>query len=125
MTELNCICLKYGTAYGPEYVNRLHAALLRNTTKDLRLFCMTDDPAGIDPRVELLDLPNEPFAERMDRAMRSAPKQGRLKKISLFRPGLIPDLTGPLLVLGSRLIEFQSQNMTVAARAIAEKKVSG
>ncbi|MFC3087958.1 hypothetical protein, partial [Tabrizicola soli] len=27
--------------------------------------------------------------------------------------------------LGSRLIEFQSQNMTVAARAIAEKKVSG
>ena len=28
-------------------------------------------------------------------------------------------------VLGSRLIEFQSQNMTVAARAIAEKKVSG
>lgn len=27
--------------------------------------------------------------------------------------------------LGCRLIEFQSQNMTVAARAIAEKKVSG
>lgn len=31
----------------------------------------------------------------------------------------------PGLSLGSRLIEFQSQNMTVAARAIAEKKVSG
>lgn len=99
MTELNCICLKYGTAYGPEYVNRLHAALLRNTAKDIRLFCMTDDPAGIDPGVELLDLPQEPFAERMERAMLTAPKQGRLKKISLFRPGLIPDLTGPLLVL--------------------------
>jgi len=28
-------------------------------------------------------------------------------------------------LLGSRLIEFQSQNKTVAARAMAEKNVSG
>ena len=99
MTVLNCICLKYGTAYGPEFVNRLYAGLARNTSNELRLFCMTDDPAGIDQRVKLLNLPQEPFAERMERAMLSAPKQGRLKKISLFRPDLITDLNGPLLVL--------------------------
>ena len=30
--------------------------------------------------------------------MANAPKQGRLKKISLFRPDLITDLDGPLMV---------------------------
>lgn len=98
MPEITCICLKYGPLYGPEYVNRLYRGLLRHTRFDLRFFCMTDDPAGIDPRVERLPLPREPFAERMERALLTAPKRGRLKKISLFRPDLIPDLSGPLLV---------------------------
>lgn len=99
MAEINCICIKYGTAYGPEYVNRLRAGLARNTRSDLRFFCMTDDRTGIGPGVELLPLPQEPFADRMEKALETAPKRGRLKKISLFRPDLIPDLTGPLLVL--------------------------
>lgn len=98
MAEINCICLKFGTAYGPEYVNRLRAGLARNSQSDLRFFCMTDDARGIDPGVELLPLPVEPFADRMLKAMETAPKRGRLQKISLFRPDLIPDLNGPLLV---------------------------
>jgi hypothetical protein len=98
MAEINCICIKYGTAYGPEYVNRLRAGLARHTASDLRFFCMTEDRAGIDRGVECLPLPEEPFAARMERALETAQKRGRLKKISLFRPGLIPDLKGPLLV---------------------------
>lgn len=97
--SLNCICLKYGSLYGPEYVNRLYAALVRNSHRDVRLLCMTDDPSGIDPKVEILPLPEEPFAPRMVEAMRTAKKNGKLKKISLFRPDLIGDLDGPLLVL--------------------------
>ncbi|MFC3087822.1 glycosyl transferase [Tabrizicola soli] len=98
MAELNCICIKYGTAYGSEYVNRLRAGLARNTRSELRFFCMTDDRSGIDRTVEILPLPDEPFATRMEAAMANAPKQGRLKKISLFRPDLITDLDGPLMV---------------------------
>jgi hypothetical protein len=98
MTDINCICIKYGTAYGPEYVNRLRAGLARQTRLNLRFFCMTDDAAGLDSKVEVLSLPEEPFAARMEKAMETAPKRGRLKKISLFRPDLIPDLDGPLLV---------------------------
>ncbi|MFN6925747.1 MAG: glycosyl transferase [Tabrizicola sp.] len=98
MAEINCICIKYGTAYGSEFVNRLRDGLARNTNSDLRFFCMTEDRAGIGPKVEVLALPEEPFAARMEKAMEAAPKKGRLKKISLFRPGLIPDLVGPLLV---------------------------
>ena len=98
MEAITCICLKYGTLYSPEYVNRLHAGLVRNSSLPVRLVCMTDNAQGLNPRVEVLPLPEETFAGRMERAMAIAPKQGRLKKISLFRPGLIQDHAGPLLI---------------------------
>ena len=98
MTPFNAICIKYGTLYGPEYVNRLFAGLKRNSSSPVRMFCMTDDAAGIDPDITCLPLPLEPFKGRMEAAMQTAPKRGRLQKISLFRPGLIPDLVGPLMV---------------------------
>jgi hypothetical protein len=95
---ITCICLKFGTRYGPEYVNRLDAALRRHTP-DLRLFCMTDDRTDIAKSVEVLPLPHEPFHDRMFAVMRANGRSAPLQKISLFRPGLIPDLVGPLLVL--------------------------
>ena len=98
MPVTNAICIKYGTLYGPEYVNRLYAALRRNSAAPLRMLCMTDDRTGIDPEVEILPLPNEAFHERMFAALKKAPKQGRLQKISMFRPDLIADLVGPLLI---------------------------
>jgi hypothetical protein len=99
MEKLHCLCLKYGTLYGPEYVNRLAAALARNSEGRAMLWCLTDNPRGIDPRVKLLPLSVEPFADRMEAALITAPKRGRLKKISLFRKGLIPNHVGPILVL--------------------------
>ncbi len=98
MNVTNCICIKYGTLYGPEYVNRLYAGLRRNSVSDVRMFCMTDDREDIVPGVEILDLPAEPFQDRMCAAMERAPKRGRLRKVSMFRPGLIPDLSGPMMV---------------------------
>ncbi len=99
MTTITGICLKYGTAYGARDVNRLFAGLRRNCAGHaLRFLCMTEDASGIDAGVEILPLPEEPFASRMERAMATAPKRGRLKKISLFRPGLVPGHDGPLLV---------------------------
>jgi len=85
--------------YGPEYVNRLMSGVQRHSSVSVRFLCMTDDATGFDPQVEVLPLPVEPFAQRMETAMQTAAKQGRLKKISLFRPGLVPGHEGPLLVL--------------------------
>ena len=48
MTNTNCICIKWGTKYGAEYVNRLYAGLRRNLLSDLQFFCMTDDVAGLE-----------------------------------------------------------------------------
>jgi hypothetical protein len=98
ITVFNAICIKYGTLYGPEYVNRLYAGLRRNSAFDVRMFCMTDDSAGIDRKIKCIPLPQEPFHDRMFVAMQTAQKRGRLQKVSLFRPGLIPDLEGPMVV---------------------------
>jgi len=41
-------CIKVGSKYGPEYVNRLAAMVARNTTKPYEFVCLTDFPMGLD-----------------------------------------------------------------------------
>lgn len=52
------ICIKWGTKYGPEYVNRLYGMVARNITPPFRLYCFTDDGAGIRPEVQIRPLPD-------------------------------------------------------------------
>ena len=51
------LCLKHGTKYSADYVNKLYNMIERNCTLDYEFVCLTDDPAGIDPRVKILTLP--------------------------------------------------------------------
>lgn len=51
------ICAKWGTRYAPVYVNHLWSMIRRNTARDTRLVCYTDDPSGIDPTVETFPMP--------------------------------------------------------------------
>lgn len=51
------VCMKWGTLYSSDYVNRLYSMISRNITPPFRLICLTDDPVGIDPRVEILPCP--------------------------------------------------------------------
>lgn len=48
------ICMKWGTPYGPEYVNRLFAMVRANTTGELRFVCLTDNADGVRDEVECL-----------------------------------------------------------------------
>jgi len=52
------VCLKWGTKYSAEYVNKLHAMVERNLTIDHEFVCFTEDSSGISPeiRVEPLSL---------------------------------------------------------------------
>lgn len=97
MTPANIICIKWGTLFGPEYVNRLYSGVRRNMKRPIRFMCMTEHAEGIHPDVEILDLPIEPFLEPMNAALAVANRQGAMRKVSLFKPGLIPDLEGPIL----------------------------
>ncbi len=97
MKLANVICIKWGTLFGPEYVNRLYSGVRRNLSLPVRFFCMTEDAAGFHPDIQALPLPVEPFHDEMNAALAVANRQGAMRKVSLFRPGLIPDLRGPLL----------------------------
>ncbi len=42
------VCIKVGSLYGPEYVNRLAAMVERHSTVQHYFLCLTDDPTGIE-----------------------------------------------------------------------------
>ena len=51
------ICIKWGTKYGADYVNKLYGMVSRNITPPFRFVCFTDNTDGILPEVECQDLP--------------------------------------------------------------------
>lgn len=51
------ICIKWGTRYGPEYVNRMYGMLSRSLTGPFQLYCLTDENTGIRSEVKVLPLP--------------------------------------------------------------------
>jgi len=51
------LCLKHGTKYPSDYVNRLYNMVKRHCTLDVQVVCLTEDPKGIDKNVKILPLP--------------------------------------------------------------------
>ena len=64
---VNVVCMKWGTRYGPEWVNRLYGMVQRNTTWTVRFVCLTDDATGIRPEVEVKPLPYVKFDPSLGR----------------------------------------------------------
>jgi hypothetical protein len=65
MDLVNVICMKWGTKYGPEYVNRLHSMVSRHLSLPFRFVCLTDNSTGFNPGIESfplipLNIPNGP-----------------------------------------------------------------
>lgn len=56
---VNVVCLKFGTLYGPEYVNRLYYAVHRNATVPFNFHCFTENSQGIDPAITIHTLPHK------------------------------------------------------------------
>jgi len=51
------ICMKWGSRYGPEFVNRLYTSVKRHTKKTTKVYCFTDDTNGINEDVICKPLP--------------------------------------------------------------------
>ena len=51
------LTIRWGTKYGPEYLNRLYGMVARHTTPPFDFACLTDDPSGIRPEVACLPVP--------------------------------------------------------------------
>jgi len=60
----NFICLKWGTRYGADYVNRLYRGVSRNIRRPFRFVCCTDDPSGLIAGIEKVPFPDNPGIRR-------------------------------------------------------------
>jgi hypothetical protein len=87
------VCIKWGTKYPAEYVNRLARSVRRCLTIPHRFVCLTDDPRGIDSEVE-----TKPFTEDLP---------GWWNKVALFK-SRIHDLTGTLLYLDLDMVVIRN-----------------
>ena len=52
------VCLKWGSKYSAEYVNRLYRGVRRFAAPSVRFVCITEDDRGIDSGVEIVPLPD-------------------------------------------------------------------
>lgn len=92
MVTNNVVCMKWGTAYGPEYVNILYHMVRRNLSEPFRFLCLTDNPAGLESGIETHAIPplQEPRPEYY--------KCHTWRKLLLFEQPLF-DLNGKVLFL--------------------------
>ncbi|UDL95211.1 hypothetical protein LGH83_02955 [Lichenihabitans sp. PAMC28606] len=84
------ICMKWGTLYGPDYVNRLYRGVMRNVSRPTRFVAFTDDATGLDPAIVVEPIPAIRLVDGL--------KPGPWRKLSLWsRP--LGHLSGPVLFL--------------------------
>lgn len=94
---VNVVCLKWGTKYPAEYVNRLYRMVRKHLTIPFRFVCLTDSDAGIDPGIETRMLEIDPAIK------------GWWYKLQLFKPQL-HDLQGQVLFLDLDVVIVGSIN---------------
>lgn len=93
--DINVICIKWGDKFGAEYVNRLYRMVENNLTIPHRFVCFTDNPEGLNKKIEVRELPD--FEENTH-----IPDRG-WRKLSLFNKNLA-DLSGTALFLDLDII---------------------
>ncbi len=88
-TPVTVVCMKWGTLYGKEYVNRLHDGVRRHLSRPFRFVCFTDDAQGLDAGIDVQPMPDTGSP---------ATKDTRWRKLALFRSGLA-NIEGTVLFL--------------------------
>lgn len=89
------LCMKWGTKYGAEYVNRLYQMVRKNLTLPFQMICLTDDASGIDDRVQCFPILQLPLPDGL-------PERG-WKKLTTFSKELY-GLSGRALFLDVDLV---------------------
>ncbi|WP_024851615.1 glycosyltransferase family protein [Hydrogenovibrio kuenenii] len=70
------VCLKWGTKYSPEYVNRLYRMVKTHMTVPFSFMCITEDSEGLDSEIEIKSLPDLGL-------------KGWWYKLLIFKPGFL------------------------------------
>ncbi|MDP9898992.1 hypothetical protein J2W36_001236 [Variovorax ginsengisoli] len=74
--------MKWGTKYGPDYVNRLYAMVRRHLSGDFNFVCLTDDSEGIRSEVQCLPIPP------LNLQLPPGQRDGAWKKLTTFEHDL-------------------------------------
>ncbi|WP_299650241.1 hypothetical protein [uncultured Tateyamaria sp.] len=93
------LTMKWGTLYGPEYVNRLAAGVAKHLKRPYRFICFTDDSTGLADGIEALPLP--------EMRLPGGHEDTRWRKLGLFAKDL-SGLSGTALFLDLDLIVVAS-----------------
>lgn len=93
------LCMKWGTKYGPEYVNRLYGMVRRHLSGPFRFVCLTDDTHGIVHDVECLPIPSLALPD-------GSPERG-WRKLTVFQQDLF-GLQGTALFLDIDIVIVDS-----------------
>ena len=56
--KINVFCIKWGTQFGPEYVNNLYSMVVRNTSYDINFYCFTDNGKNLNENITVKPLPD-------------------------------------------------------------------
>ncbi len=96
---VNVICMKWGSMYGPEYVNHLRAGVARHLRRPHRFVCFTDDGGGLDAGIEVMPLP--------ELGLPGGQRDLRWRKLAVFAERLA-DLSGTTLFLDLDLVVVDS-----------------
>ena len=54
MQDKTIVCLKYGTKYSSDYVNKLYQMVLRHCNYDYKFVCLTDNPTGLNSNIHTI-----------------------------------------------------------------------
>lgn len=82
LPQRHILCMKWGTKYGPDYVNRLYAMVRRHLSGEFNFVCLTDDPKGIRSEVQCLPIPP------LDLALAPGQADRAWKKLTTFEENL-------------------------------------
>ncbi len=80
--QRHILCMKWGTKYGPEYVNRLYAMVRRHLSGAFDFVCLTDDASGIRAEVQCLPIPP------LSLQLKPGQRDGAWKKLTTFEADL-------------------------------------
>ena len=87
---VNVVCMKWGTRYGAECVNRLRSMVRRQLGLQHRFICFTDDASGIGQDIDVKPLPKVEVPKGCEWVWQN--------KLGIFASPL-GDITGPVLWL--------------------------
>ena len=85
------VCMKWGNKYPSIFVNRLWSMIKRNTNRETRLICYTDDSSGIDSDIITRPIPDSDVPSGIELI-------NRYRKILIWNPN-ISDLSGDVLFM--------------------------